>query len=94
MPVGSINRANLEISDKLRANCSDTELNEIRDWVKHYAQVHDLKRRHAALTLPEVIDAAVDWFASADLDEARQSAEDALAASARLRKVLSKRGLL
>ena len=43
-PLGSINRATLAISEKLRSNCTPDELTEIKAWVKRYQQVHELKR--------------------------------------------------
>jgi hypothetical protein len=94
VPLGSINRATLVISDKLRENCSPAELAEIEGWVKRYQKVHELKRRHAALTLPEQIESAIDWFEEASPDEAQQVAEDVLEASLALRRVLNRRGLL
>lgn len=94
IPLGSINRATLAISEKLRSNCTPDELTEIKAWVKRYQQVHELKRRHAALTLPEQISAATEWFLQAGAEEARQVAEDVIATTSRLRKVLNKRGLL
>ena len=65
IPMGSINRATLAISDKLRANCSPDELQEIEAWVKRYQTVHALKQKHAALTLPEQMAAAAEWFETA-----------------------------
>lgn len=92
--MGSINRATLAISDKLRSNCSVEELREIEAWVRRYRTVDDLKRRHAALTLPEQMAAATRWFAEASPDEARAVADDILTTTAALRRVLSRRGLL
>ncbi|OGA74831.1 MAG: hypothetical protein A3G81_16920 [Betaproteobacteria bacterium RIFCSPLOWO2_12_FULL_65_14] len=94
VPLGSINRATLMISDKLRENCSPGELKEIEGWVKRYRKVYELKRRHAALTLPEQIESAIDWFEEASPEEARQVAEDVLEASLALRRALNRRGLL
>ena len=94
VPVGSINRSTLVISEQLRRNCSSAELQEIEAWVKRYQAVDKLKLRHAALTLPEQLAAATQWFEKATADEARQVAEDSLAAMAVLRKELNKRGLL
>ena len=94
VPLGSINRATLSISEKLSRNCSAEELAEIRSWVKRYQRVHELKRQHAALTLAEQIEAAAEWFGSAGAEEAQPLAEDVIVATGRLRKVLSKRGLL
>jgi hypothetical protein len=93
VPMGSINRATLAISDKLRANCSAEELAEIEAWVKRYQGVDQLKSKLAALTLPEQVLTAAKWFAQATPEEATQAAEDALAAVNRLRRVLNKRGL-
>ena len=53
VPLGSINRATLAISDKLRNNCSPEELAEIESWVKQYQGIDELKNKVAALTLPE-----------------------------------------
>ena len=94
VPVGSINRATLGISDKLRENCSPDELAEIAAWVKRHQTVADLKRKHAALTLAEQMADAIAWFREADADEARQAAEDANATMGVLRRVLNRRGLL
>ena len=93
-PMGSINRATLAISDNLRKNCSQDELREIEAWVKRYQAVDGVKRQHAALTLPEQIAAAAQWFEQASLDEARQVADDIMATTAVLRRVLNRRGLL
>jgi hypothetical protein len=93
VPVGSINRATLAISDQLHRNCSPAELREIEAWVKRYQAVDKLKLRHAALTLPEQLAAATQWFEKATVDEARQAAEDSLAAMAVLRRALNRRGL-
>jgi hypothetical protein len=94
IPMGSINRATLAMSDKLRANCSAEELGEIEAWVKRYQKVHELKQKHAALTLPEQLAAAAEWFETASADEARQAAEDVIPNTAALRRTLAKRGLL
>ena len=94
IPVGSINRATLALTDKLRENCTSAELKEIETFVRHCQAVDALKRKHAALTLPEQMAAAVQWFKEADLDEAREIAEGIMQHSAVLRKVLSKRGLI
>lgn len=94
MPMGSINRATMAISDKLRDNCSSEELREIETWVKRYQTIDSLKHKHAALTLPEQMAAAALWFQQAHADEARQSADDILSTMAMLRKVLDRRGLL
>jgi len=94
VPLGSINRATLAISDKLRKSCSAGELEQIQAWVKRYQAVDSMKRRHAALTLPEQMAAAGQWFAIASPDEARQVADDVLTAMGMLRRVLSRRELL
>jgi hypothetical protein len=94
VPVGSINRSTLAISDKLRENCSAPELAEIEAWVKRYQKVNAIKEKHAAVTLPEQMAAAMEWFEQADPEEARQVAEDVLATSVALRQVLHRRGLL
>ena len=94
LPMGSINRATMAISDKLRSSCSPEELREIEAWVKRYQTVHELKQKHAALTLPEQMAAAAAWFKTADPDEARQVAEDVIATTTVLRRAMAKRGLL
>jgi hypothetical protein len=94
VPLGSINRATLMISDKLRENCSADELAEIKGWVKRYQSVYQLKRKHAALTLPEHLETAIDWFEEASIEEARQVVDDVLFTVAALRRTLNKRGLL
>jgi hypothetical protein len=94
VPVGSINRVTLAISDRLRENCSREELKEIEAWVKRYQVVDGLKRQHAALTLPEQIAAAGQWFETARAEEARLVADDILTATALLRRTLNRRGLL
>jgi hypothetical protein len=94
VPVGSINRATLKISDKLRNECSSQELQEIETWVKRYRNVDDVKRKHAALTLPEQMSVAIQWFKQAGAEEARAAAEDLVVTMARLRRVLGRRGLL
>jgi hypothetical protein len=94
VPLGSINRITLAISDKLQRRCSEEELKEIEDWVRRYRTVDDLKQKHAALTLPEQMAAATQWFAQASPEEAHQAADDILATTALLRRVLNKRGLI
>ena len=94
VPVGSINRLTLAISDKLRENCSREELKEIEAWVKRYQIVDGLKRQYAALTLPEQIAAARQWFESAKLEDARLLTDDILTAMAQLRRTLNRRELL
>jgi len=94
VPLGSINRANLAVSEKLAANCSPHDLKEIEEWVRRYRRIDQLKQRVAALTLPEQIAAAVQWFERAEAAEAAQPAEDALTAFRILRGVLMKRGLI
>ena len=78
---------------KLSSNCSQRELKEIEDWVKHYRSVDDLKRKVAAFTLPEQIAAAAEWFKVASPEEAAQIGADILATTIVLRSVLVKRGL-
>jgi hypothetical protein len=94
VPLGSINRATLAISDKLRSRCSSQELKEIEEWVRRYRTVDDLKQKYAALTLPEQMAAATQWFAQATPEEAHQVADDILATTAMLRRVLHRRGLI
>src|SRR5262245_20832238 len=94
VPLGSINRATLAISDKLRANCAAAELKEIEGWVKRYQSVDDLKRKHAAMTLPEQLAAAAQWFEGSTGNEASQMAADILTGMADMRRVLNRRGLL
>ena len=94
VPLGSINRATLAISDRLRQNCSADELAEIEAWVKRYQAVDDMKRQHAAVTLPEQMAAATQWFETANPTEAREVADDILTATTVLRRMLNRRGLL
>ena len=94
VPIGSINRATLAISDKLRSNCSSSELNEIEAWVKRYQVVDELKLKHAALTLPDQMAAAIRWLETASPVEARQIADDILTTTAALHRVLNRRELL
>jgi hypothetical protein len=93
-PMGSINKATLAISGKLRKNCTPAELQEIEAWVKRYQAIDIVKREHAALTLPEQIAAAAQWFEQASADEARQVADDIMSTTVALRRVLNRRGLL
>jgi hypothetical protein len=94
VPLGSINRATLAMSDKLRSNCTPEELQEIEAWVKRYQLVDELKQKHAALTLPDQMAAAIEWFEAATPEEARQAADDVIETMALLRRALNKRGLL
>jgi hypothetical protein len=94
VPLGSINRATRVISERLRKNCSPEELAEIEAWVKRYEAIDGVKRKHAALTLPDQMAIAAQWFAEANPDEARQVADDIMATTAVLRQVLNRRGLL
>lgn len=93
VPLGSINRATLVVSEKLAAGCSPGELKEIETRVKRYQSVDELKRKVAALTLPEQISAAIEWLDEADGNEVAEVADDLLAATASLRRALSKRAL-
>ena len=93
-PMGSINRQTMAISDKLRSNCTPAELEEIEAWVQRYQAIDVIKRKHAALTLPEQMAAAAEWFAHASPDEARQIADDIMSTTVALRRVLNRRGLL
>lgn len=93
-PLGSINRETFAVSDKLRENCTPAELKEIEAWVKRHQSIHLLKNRHAALTLPEQMAAAAEWFRFASNDEARQAADDIMSTLAVLRRALMRRGLL
>ncbi len=94
VPMGSINRATLAVSDKLRKSCTPAELEEIAAWVQRYQAVDVVKRMHAALTLAEQMSAAAEWFEQASPDEARQVADDIMSNTAALRRVLNRRGLL
>lgn len=94
VPLGSINRATLAISDGLRKHCTPEELHEIENWVRRYQAVDDLKRKHAALTLPEQMAAAAQWLEQASPEEAREVAESIIATAAELRRTLNRRGLL
>jgi hypothetical protein len=94
VPIGSINRASLKISEKLRDSCTPAELEEIEAWVRRYRAVDRVKFHHAALTLPEQIVAAARWFEQSSPEEARPVADDILSTTAMLRRVLTRRGLL
>ena len=96
IPVGSINRATMAISDKLRESCSATELQEIQAWVQRHQAIEKLKHRHAALTLPEQMALATQWFEEGDFDveEARQAADDIISTMATLRRAFVKRELV
>lgn len=94
VPLGSINRATLEISEKLRSNCTPAELREIEDRVRRYQSIEKLKTRHAAFTLTEQMASAAQWFNEADAGEARLVAEDIISTMAVLRRALTRRGLL
>jgi hypothetical protein len=94
VPIGSINRATLAVSEKLATNVSPAELKEIESWVKRHQGVDVLKRKVAALTLAEQISTSIEWLEQAPEAEAAEVAEDLLAATAELRRVLSKRGLV
>jgi hypothetical protein len=91
VPIGSINRATLAVSEKLSANCSQAELREIETWVKRHQGVDELKRKVAALTLAEQIAQAIEWFEHAPEDEVAELAGDLLEASGALRRVLARR---
>jgi hypothetical protein len=81
----------MAISDKLRASCTRAELAEIEAWVKRNQAVNKLKLRHAAVTLPEQLGAAIEWFETADASEAREISDDILSAMRVLRSVLQRR---
>jgi hypothetical protein len=95
--LGSINRQSLLVSDKLRANCTAQDLQDIETWVRGYQSVVDLKSKHAAMTLPEQMGAAMAWFENASQDETRETrqlVEDIVATWLLLRSVLTRRGLI
>lgn len=95
VPLGSINRATLRISDKLHSNCSAAELEEIKVWVERYHDLDALKQQYAALTLPERVAEASKWFADAPADEkTRQIAGEVAQAMAEMRRILNKLELL
>lgn len=95
VPLGSINRATLQISEKLRANCSTAELEEITVWVERYHKVEALKQKFAAVTLPEQISSAAQWFTGVTVDdESRRIAGEAAQSMAMLRRILNKLELL
>lgn len=91
VPIGSINRATLAVSERLSANCTPAELKEIEAWVKQRQGVEELKRKVAALTLAEQIAQAIEWIERAPDDEVLELADDLLRASGALRRVLAKR---
>lgn len=94
VPLGSINRSNLLVSDNLRQNCSPAEIKEIEAWVKRRRDIDTAKQRLVALTLAEQIATATEWFAQANLEDARDAAEEVLLATSALRRTLDQRGLL
>ncbi len=94
IPLGSINRSNLKISNKLRGNCTPAEIEEIEAWVKRYRAIDRVKDQHAAMTLPEQISAAARWFDQSSPEETRQIADDIMTTSALLRRVFVRRGLI
>ena len=94
VPIGSINRSNMAISDKLRSSCSPVELKRIESWVARYQVVDRLKANHAAVTLPEQIASATEWFETADPAEARELADDILTAMRMLRSVMQRREIV
>jgi hypothetical protein len=91
VPIGSINRATLAVSEKLLANCTPAELQEIEAWVKRHQGVDELKRKVAALTLAEQIAQATQWLRHAPDDEVAELADDLLEAVGALRRTLVKR---
>jgi hypothetical protein len=94
VPLGSINRVTLAVSEKLSAGCSPGELKEIESWVKRYRSVAELKCKVAALTLPEQISAAIEWLDQADDEAVGEIAEDLFAATTVLRRALNERRLV
>jgi len=94
VPIGSINRATLGITDNLRGNCSPEELREIEAWVGRYQAVDDLKRKHAALTLPEQLGAAALWLEAASAEEVRELVDDIVSGINGVRKAFAKHGLI
>lgn len=68
VPIGSIHKETLRISDRLRAACTPEELREIEEWVLHYGGTEHLKREFAAFSLAEQMELAATWFESAGPD--------------------------
>ena len=94
VPLGSINRSNLLVSDNLRQNCSPAEVKEIEAWVKRRRDIDEARRKVVALTLAERIALATEWFAEAKPEDARDAAEEVLMATSALRRTLDQRGLI
>lgn len=95
VPLGSINRPTLRISDKLSQNCSPEELEKIKTWVRRRHALESLRQRVAALTLPEQVDLAVTWFEGASQnEETRSIADDIIVSLVALRRALNRRELL
>lgn len=88
VPVGSINKANLKITDKLRGECTQQEIKEIEAWVTRYAAQEQLKNQVAALTLAEQMSKAVAWLEKADPKVAADVINDISDAMPLLRKAL------
>lgn len=90
VPVGSINKANLRVSDNLAKACSTAELAEIESWVVRQRSRDILKQEHAAVTLPEQMALAAEWFGTTNSEDTQLLADDIVVAWVDLRTSINK----
>lgn len=88
VPVGSVNKLNLNITDALKSKATADELAEIEQWVSDFKSLQDLKAEVAALSLAEQMGLAAKWLESADKSRAAKVGNDILDALPLLRKAI------
>lgn len=89
--VGNIPLGKAVIGEELRAKLTEEELIQAKTWIKHQHHTTLLKEELSALTLPETLTLANNWFSrQGDTDAARIAAADILPALQLLRKTINK----
>lgn len=63
--LGTLNKANPEISDELRLSCKPAELAEVKAYLKNQHQLTRLELEMAARTLVSQMQKAAEWFDTA-----------------------------
>ena len=93
--VGSMLLKQPNVSAELRSKLTEDEVAEAEEWIDGQFRMNSLKEELAALTLPESISAANNWFSrNTDNPAATAIALQLLPAFKTLRKTLRGKGLL
>lgn len=93
--VGRMSLRDPELSPELKSQLSEAEIAETEAWIEVQHRMNSLKEEFAALTLPESISLARQWFSrNADSLAASTVIPQLLPELQSLRKMLRKKGLL